>query len=773
MRRRNCNFFCFSIHAHSEHFFDDSMLAPLRSFKVIRCLFDSMLFSELLSKTEHNMRRILATCGTGSRRGRSQVAATLTNDRSFLAISRQLSCANSGRAPLDLFFEMMSAEDSPATPPLSAPSSAMAQSSSTSPPASALSEILGLPGVVKAVHPGAAVSPHAVASYIAPRVADPQERFHVSDPTADGMMLFDVLGDDATSDATPPSSSSTLASAYAASGPSAIWKLMRKGAGDAAALDVAPLWFTNLCRDLYFRTTDGERPAPSAGEMGAPEPLPEATDAPPAVDPFLWIDFQLLADTSEYKVGPFRFSKEMEEWFENEDRERLCLGDAAREYVCFAEGYCFPERHQFPTSLGTVPLRLLLDPRKEEPTIFIQLSPDVPPCMWLPVKPNAAAIRRVISEFAAAAASHRDAHHDHLTLRWDLAHRTLVKQRMNTSDGDIMRMMAYKARDVPFGYANMKEFPNRQEFFLGEYDDPERLMEYFDLCPFVFSTPLMRTVADVHDPQYVPRIDGPGIATNLYRTVFSKSLLFVQVHLATEVKLPPQDPDAFVFMWRDAESLPKSKIPVFVRAVWPDNQRMSGGGRLVRRFNQTFGTEFAEDVPIDVCLAVWSLMTWSRNRSELLGITGMRARLAQLDEAARRGEQTPLLYPGTREIPNPEYTLDEQVGMHIQYLAHMGDPEARDRVVELWQRSSPAIRMGCAKAALTLEDRALFRRIVSSEPEGRMQTYMTKLVKKRKTRDLTDAVPRLLDEQYEFAAPLWTKRSSGNRIVDGQSGTLL
>jgi hypothetical protein len=36
---------------------------------------------------------------------------------------------------------------------------------------------------------------------------------------------------------------------------------------------------------------------------------------------------------------------------------------------------------------------------------------------------------------------------------------------------------------------------------------------------------------------------------------------------------------------------------------------------------------------------------------------------------------------------------------------------------------------------------------------------MTKLVRKRKSRDLTDATPRLLDDQFEFAAPLWSKRS--------------
>ncbi|CCW65068.1 unnamed protein product [Phytomonas sp. EM1] len=70
--------------------------------------------------------------------------------------------------------------------------------------------------------------------------------------------------------------------------------------------------------------------------------------------------------------------------------------------------------------------------------------------------------------------------------------------------------------------------------------------------------------------------------------------------------------------------------------------------------------------------------------------------------------------------------------------------------------------MGCAKAALIAGDRELFHAIVSSEPPGRMQCYMTQLVRKRKARDLTSAEPMLLEEQFEFAAPLWTKR--GTRV---------
>jgi len=229
--------------------------------------------------------------------------------------------------------------------------------------------------------------------------------------------------------------------------------------------------------------------------------------------------------------------------------------------------------------------------------------------------------------------------------------------------------MGYLSREVTYGENSIREFPNSQEIFCGEYDEPERLLERFDLCPYVFSIPLMRTFVDVHQPQFIPRVDGPGLAMSLYRCRFSKAMLLVQVHLSAEVKLPPKDMDAFQYLWRDSEALPKSRIPVFVRVIWPDNERMSGGGRVVERFNDMFQTEFSHDMPIDALLATFAAMTWGRQRQELLGVEGMRRRLSQLE--ATPPMSLPALYPSTASIPNPQYTRDELLGMHVQYLAHL------------------------------------------------------------------------------------------------------
>jgi hypothetical protein len=185
---------------------------------------------------------------------------------------------------------------------------------------------------------------------------------------------------------------------------------------------------------------------------------------------------------------------------------------------------------------------------------------------------------------------------------------------------------------------------------------------------------------------------------------------------------------------------------------------MCAGGSIARRFNAAFGTEFAHDVPVDALAAVHYTMNWAKELHNLLGVYGMRHRVNELVAATKR-PQPLLVYPGSAELPNPEYTVEEQLGMHVQYLAALGDPDVRPLIQRLWHESgSAAVRMGCAKAAMEIGDRELFHSIVSGEPQGRNQHFMSKLVRRRKKRDLVDAVPRLFDDQYELAGPLWTTK---------------
>ena len=560
-----------------------------------------------------------------------------------------------------------------------------------------------------------------------------------------------------------------------------------------------------------------------------------ASVSPPAVavDPFLWLDFEILPE-EQYRFERFQFPPETTP-FSRETQLALCGGAAAadREMMCFARAYKFPDRRQLPVTVGTEPSYLWVDPTRESSSsqahsgggsgksannnvVFIQLHESIPPALWLPVRASARAIRRVLAEFAMTAAVHRDRHEAFWTRRWHACLASISRQGGSAAvaaaaadPGIVLRRISHASLHDSYDANLVREFHNSQEFFLGEFADPERLQQHADLCPMLFSTPHFRTAVNLHEPEHTPTAVGPGVATSLYRTVFSKSLLFVQVHLATEVKLPPLEPDSFELLWTDSAKAPPSKVPVFVRVVWPDNSKMSGGGSIARHANATLGTEFAHDVPVDVIFALLYLSHWMGRPHDFLGVHGMRRRLLEMETAALgdaaagagvqqpqvlgassssspasskqsnaggavvtstnsvdREDQQPLnLYPGTAEIPSPAYSRDERLAMHIQYCAHLGDPLAAGTIAHFMRHPNAAVRLGCAKAALEIGDRALFKRIAEAEPLGRVRRVLTQLVRKRKSRDLLDPEPHTDDGQFEFPPPVW----AGQKRIDPTS----
>lgn len=486
-------------------------------------------------------------------------------------------------------------------------------------------------------------------------------------------------------------------------------------------------WFEPLCRDLFFESSPGQQ------------------------DPYVALPFELRAET-DYVQAPYQFPSST--MYSPEVRNRLCMGDPAKEYVSFCDAYRFPDRTQLPTSIGTEPARLWVDPQSNADVVFLQLSDHFPPALWLPMRGTPAAVRRVLGEFATLAAVHRDRHHEMWSERLRLATEIVRRQHLPSGHDDILRYVGYMARDHSYDGAAVREFHNSQCFFLGEFADPEAELEKFEASPFLFALPQFRAAVDVNATP--PRADGPGVAASLFRCVHSKALIVVEAHLSAEVKLPPQDPDAFELLWRDVNTgVPKPRVPVFARVVWPDNRRLSGGGHVSARCNRLFGTEFAADMPVDAVAALLSCGGWGRDVPQVMGVRTMRSQMEQICSAQ---SSLQLQYPGTVDVPNPEYSDADRLAMHIQYLAYMNDPDTRAVVERFMRTPNASVRLGCAKAALFAGERDLFRDIVSSEPASRMRRLMTTLVRKRKSRDLTDKEPRLLDNQFEFPAPLWAGR---------------
>lgn len=434
-----------------------------------------------------------------------------------------------------------------------------------------------------------------------------------------------------------------------------------------------------------------------------------------------------------------------------------------------ATSYPFPDRRQLPTTIGTIPSKIWYDRAIDVPVVFVQLGDHIPRDLWLPCKPDTDALHRVMSEFAIMAVLHRDKHHDAFLAAIKTATKFMDLQRIPTTGENVLRYVAWLARDDNFDTRALREFHNYQEFYLGEYSDPQTMLERFDCNPNLFAIPRFRTNVDLTTT--APTVDGPGMAVSLYRCVYSKALLAVQAHLSAEVKLPARDVESYDLLHSDKPEMRKFTIPMFARVVWPDNRRMCGGGPLLERFNKTHGLEFARDIPVDAVAALQFASNWAGRSNDLLGIRGLRARTEELIAAATANHRAlpDGAYPGTADIPSAELTPPERIGMHLQYLAHINDPEIHAWIGRFRQDENASIRLGCAKAALEVGDRQTFREIVSSEPDGRSKHYMTRLVRHRKKRDLWDQQPRLLDEQYEFPAPLWSSRTRiGPDTLTGQ-----
>ena len=244
-----------------------------------------------------------------------------------------------------------------------------------------------------------------------------------------------------------------------------------------------PEWFEQLCLDLYQRTNvkdDQDELARDGIIDGAPERFDFDASKDTTVDPFLWLPFD-LRDEKDYIIGPYQFPEGSP--YDDETKNKLALSDVNRTYVCFCDAYPFPDRRQLPTSVGTEPCHLWVSPQSATPTVYLQLSPLFPPLMWIPVKPTASAVRHVLAEFATVAAAHRDSYHIEWEEKIEKAKQRMEQQSIASDDASVLRYLGAMSREVLYFQAPTREFPNFQVMFLGEYDNPETLMEHMDLCP--------------------------------------------------------------------------------------------------------------------------------------------------------------------------------------------------------------------------------------------------------------------------------------------------
>ena len=88
-------------------------------------------------------------------------------------------------------------------------------------------------------------------------------------------------------------------------------------------------------------------------------------------------------------------------------KSRLCLGKEAKEYTLIGEAFSFPDAEDSP---------VVNDPQHtakiwwdhESPTekIMLQFTPNIPPLLWVGIRPTLSALKKVFVEFLDADADH-------------------------------------------------------------------------------------------------------------------------------------------------------------------------------------------------------------------------------------------------------------------------------------------------------------------------------------------------------------------------------
>eukprot|EP00659_Diplonema_papillatum_P009521 gene9521-14788_t len=271
-----------------------------------------------------------------------------------------------------------------------------------------------------------------------------------------------------------------------------------------------------------------------------------------------------------------------------------------------------------------------LDPDEEAERLYVQLGPQFPPSLWIPLKPSAAAIRRLFNDFAENDLKYLEAAYpeyeaylqlgsDALSQRAiepptpptpplttsqpektlaaltasvpDLENPSLVHSRgvhALVPDADPRDPVDLYRRAAGLLSALAVKKPHRDEhwYHLGATISPEDLEMRLMAVPFVYSR---WPKAVVGGQQRDTRAGERGVFVSAFTTVHSKSTL--------------------VFTTREDEpsvavNVPEGKYEemssLYVCVNQPASLRMSGGADVVERYNRQVGCDFPLTTPVDV-----------------------------------------------------------------------------------------------------------------------------------------------------------------------------
>eukprot|EP00906_Rhabdomonas_costata_P028164 RCo039950 len=371
----------------------------------------------------------------------------------------------------------------------------------------------------------------------------------------------------------------------------------------------------------------------------------------------------------------------------------LCLGQEQRVYTLIGEGFSFPDAMDNPlVNSPSVPARFWWDPSSTVPKVLVQLAPHFPPALWLPVKPEYDALKRVFSEFLTVDATIMERHF----LYYEKLQSEMEKkagQPLTEIQPSRMRDLVIDERRKTDPKTIVPDWTRESSLYLGHVEHFRKIEDSFLNNPFVFAWPILLGSENHHQLDEMQK-------SAMFRTIYSKSILVVEGREDLQFD-PVAQPEMNISI----------SVPIFLKVNYPENKRMCGGAQMVQRFNRLFGCDHALDTPVDVLAATIG--------NVVRGTSSLRDDLEDFAEAIEKGSAP--------EADRKQY--HSALAMLITHLAVLRDPRWKEDVLHRFWKSEPRdLRIACAKGAFEMGLTDSLNEMLRTERDTHMIQLLTHLL---------------------------------------------
>eukprot|EP01080_Neovahlkampfia_damariscottae_P000222 gene222-4468_t len=314
----------------------------------------------------------------------------------------------------------------------------------------------------------------------------------------------------------------------------------------------------------------------------------------------------------------------------------LKLSQNNKEYILIGESYGFADFQDNPVRFHPLNSSYLwIDPESETEKVLLQLTKEVPPLLWIPLKPNSEALKRTFDEFMEIEA-------------------VMIKDNIRPVD-DMLKTIDdieshEKKRNALLEYVDridpkdvINPHPNTVTLYVGAVETAESVEVSMMNNSFIFNLPRIRGSTN-------KIVKNTQISSSKFESIVSRSIITIDVRNDLHMEL-------------EGGKL----IPCFAKINYPDNDRMSRP--CTARYNRIFGSDYPENMPIDVICAFFG--------NQMKGYQSLRREIKETEENTENNIQ-------------PYY---------IAQLAALNDPDFKKVFERFYQHKDPLVRIACLKGA--------------------------------------------------------------------------